>query len=371
MKKKFGILVLSLLFLICFGCSAVMAGGGTDDSPLSTQENQKLEMQIKDVDSLISYWNERMKWGLSDGEIEHYSDLAEKQLLSGLPVEYGYYIIPDMDEFCEEMGRLIGLNSLQISAFIREKREQRIIDEQNYLGRVVTGNGTSSSGNDQPISITITSPGNGTEFYNDVAPPRLRVMANISSEYEIKKVTIDSGWELVEADSSKEIDVYIHVDGSGTKSIVVTAWDEKGNSVSETTTFTIITGPPPPPEYTVQYTLYGRVTDSTDEPIQGCQVMINSTVWSTRSNVPLGSTNMTDINGSYLIENVYGPKLMITADKEGYQQYQNMEGFNTTSVEFNIVMIPKEKESPGFVSFVGISGIAVAFCLMSAGRRSG
>lgn len=371
MKKKFGILALSLLFLICFGCSIVMAAGGTeDDSPPPTQDNQKLEMQIKDVDSLISYWNERMNWGLSGGEIEHYSDLAEKQLLSGLPVEYGYYIIPDMDEFCEELGRLIGLNSLQISAFIREKREQRIIDEQNYLGRVVTGNGTSSSGNDHPLSINIFSPVNGTSFQIHVVPHRIRVTAALFSRYNITKVTIDSGLEVVEADpSSHIIEEYIHVDSGGTKSIVVTVWDEKGNSVSETITFTIITGPPVIPEYTKQFTVYGLVTDPNGDPLQGCRVRINSLVLTPDAE----STYVTDINGSYLVEDVYGPELVITADKDGYQQYQSVEGFESTNVEFNIVMLPEQKDSPGFGFVSGIAGIFLAVCLMIflfAGRRT-
>ena len=200
---------------------------------------------------------------------------------------------------------------------------------------------------DQPISITIASPGNGTKFYSDVVPHRVRVMANISSAYEIMK---DSG---------------------GTKSIVVTAWDEKGNSVSETTTFTIITGAPPASLYTV----YGLVTDSNGEPLQGCRVRINSSFFVHDAG---GSTNVSDINGSYLVENIYGPKLMITAGKEGYQQYQSVEGFKSnsegalvsTKVEFNIVMTPEEKESPGFGFIPLVVGISFAACLAIAGRRT-
>jgi hypothetical protein len=163
------------------------------------------------------------------------------------------------------------------------------------------------------------------------------------------------------------------MEGGGKNSIVVTAWDEKGNSVSETTTFTIITGPPPAPLYTV----YGLITGSNGEPLQGCQVRINSS-FLTYNGEFIGSTNMTDVNGSYLIENVYGPKLMITADKDGYQQYQSVEGFESnsegtfvsTKVEFNIVMVPEEKESPGFGFFVGMVGIAITFFLMIAGKRT-
>ena len=370
MKMKFGIRVLCLLLLICFGCSAAMAAGGSEDeSSLSIQDNQKLDMEIKDVDSFIGYWNERMGWGLSDDEVENYAQLAEEQLLADLPIVYGYYIIENMDEFCEELGQLIGLDSEQISAYIREKRAQRIIDEQNYLGRVVMGNDTSYSEDEQPLSIYIASPGNGTKFNSDVVPHRVRVMVSISSRYNITKVTIDSGWELVEAEPYNYIDEYIHMDSGGTKSIVVTAWDEKGNSISETTTFTIITGPPINPEYTKQFTVYGLVTDSDGDPIQGCHIRINSSFFMHNAK----SANVTGINGSYLIENVYGPKLMITANKEGYRQYQSVEGFNTTTVEFNIVMTPEEKESLGFGFFVGIGGIFFAACLMiflSGGRRT-
>ncbi|ADN37015.1 conserved hypothetical protein [Methanolacinia petrolearia DSM 11571] len=231
----------------------------------------------------------------------------------------------------------------------------------------------SSGGSDQPLSINITSPENGTSFNSDVVPHEVRVIADISSKYAIANITVDSGWETVEAGPSSHIEESVHVESGGENSIVVTVTDEKGNSVSETTTFTIITGPPLSPGYTIQYAVYGEVTDPEGEPLQDCRVTINSSVWLDFNNVPLGSTSMTDTSGNYLIENVYGPELMITADKEGFRRYRSVESFDNTSVEFNIVMVPEEKESPGFGFITGISGIAfAAICVIfiHAGNRA-
>ncbi|ADN36301.1 conserved hypothetical protein [Methanolacinia petrolearia DSM 11571] len=220
----------------------------------------------------------------------------------------------------------------------------------------------SSPSEDHPISIIITSPANGSKFHSDVVPHQVRVLANISSTYKITRVTLDSGWETVEVEEPfSEIDEEIRIDSSGERSIVVTAWDEKGNSGSETTEFTIIIGPPVNPRYSMQFTVYGQVTDSNGEPVDNCQVQINSSFYK-YLDVYMGSSNVTDINGNYLIEDVYGPELMITAEKEGYQEYKSMESFESTDVEFNIIMTPEEKESPlsYFIIIISI-GMAILF----------
>lgn len=215
---------------------------------------------------------------------------------------------------------------------------------------------------EHPISIVITSPGNDTKFHSDVVPHHVRVLANISSIYNITRVTLDSGWETVEAEEPfNEIDEDIRVESSGERSIVVTAYDEKGNSVSETTTFTIIIGPPIGPRYSIQFTIHGRVTDSNGEPVSNCQVRMNSSFYK-YLDVYMGSSNVTDINGCYLIENIFGPEIMITADKEGYQRYESTESFENADVEFNIVMVPEKKELPlpFFIIILSI-GLAVFF----------
>ncbi|WP_048150351.1 carboxypeptidase-like regulatory domain-containing protein [Methanolacinia paynteri] len=221
---------------------------------------------------------------------------------------------------------------------------------------------------DRPISIAITWPENGSRFHSDVVPHEVRVIADISSKYAIANVTLDSGWETVESDPSSHIEDSVHVEGGGENSISVTVTDEKGNTASETTMFTIITGPPPAPIYT----LHGLVTDPDGEPVEGCLVSANSSALISKG-VFIGSTAMTDANGSYRIEYVYGPKLNITAEKEGFRQYKSLEGFDDAKVEFDIVMTPEEKESPGFGFIAGIAGIAFAVCLlilMPARRRA-
>ena len=218
----------------------------------------------------------------------------------------------------------------------------------------------SSPVDENPISIVIISPANGSKFHSDVVPHQVRVLANISSTYNITGVTLDSGWETVEAEEPfSEIDEEIRIDSSGERSIVVTARDEKGNSVSETTTFTIIIGPPVDPRYSMQFTVCGQITDSNGKPVNDCRVRINSSFYKYIDEF-MGSTNVTDINGNYLIENVYGPDLMITAEKEGYRKYESVESFKSANVEFDIVMTPGKKELPlpGFIIILS-TGLAV------------
>jgi hypothetical protein len=214
------------------------------------------------------------------------------------------------------------------------------------------------AGDERPISITIATPENGSRFHSDVVPHEVRVIADISSKYAIANVTLDSGWEAVEADPSSHIEESVHVESGGENSIVVTVTDEKGNTESETTMFTIITGPPP----ARMYTLHGLVTGPDGEPLQGCLVSANSSALISKG-VFIGSTATTDANGSYRIEYVYGPKLNITMEKEGFRQYKSLEGFEDAKVEFDIVMTPEENDSPGFGFIVGIAGIAFAFCI--------
>ncbi|WP_084600667.1 carboxypeptidase-like regulatory domain-containing protein [Methanolacinia paynteri] len=218
----------------------------------------------------------------------------------------------------------------------------------------------SSPGDDNPISIVITSPANGSRFHSDVVPHQVRVLANISSTYNITGVTLDSGWETIEAEEPfTEIDEEIRIDSSGNRSIVVTARDEKGNLVSGTTEFTIIIGPPVSQRYAMQFTVRGQITDSNGKPVNDCRVRINSSFYKYLGEY-MGSTNVTDINGSYLIKNVYGPDLMITAEKEGYLKYESVESFESDNVEFDIVMMPEKKELPlpGFIIILS-TGLAV------------
>ncbi|WP_421908293.1 carboxypeptidase regulatory-like domain-containing protein [Methanolacinia petrolearia] len=219
---------------------------------------------------------------------------------------------------------------------------------------------SSSPGDDNPISIVIISPANGSKFHSDVVPHHVRVLAYISSTYNITGVTLDSGWETVEADEPfNEIDEEIRIESSGERSIVVTARDENGNSASGTTAFTIIIGPPVSPRYAMQFTVCGQITDSNGKPVKDCRVRINSSFYKYIDEF-MGSTNVTDINGSYLIENVYGPDLMITAEKEGYLKYESVESFESDNVEFDIVMVPEKKELPlpGFIIILS-TGLAV------------
>lgn len=75
-----------------------------------------------------------MHWGLSQKQISEYSIEAENQILKNLTTVDGkWYHIKNLTRFDEEIGAIIGLSDVQISAFIIEERKQLEIDHMNYF----------------------------------------------------------------------------------------------------------------------------------------------------------------------------------------------------------------------------------------------
>ncbi|MBP2147188.1 hypothetical protein J2129_002642 [Methanofollis sp. W23] len=88
---------------------------------------------IESTITYLTYWNEKMKWDLSEEEIKRYSQhLEEKVLVRYYDVDDGYYRIHDLDIFGKELGSVLGLNTEQTVAFVQTHREQLAKDHQNY-----------------------------------------------------------------------------------------------------------------------------------------------------------------------------------------------------------------------------------------------
>jgi hypothetical protein len=80
-------------------------------------------VEIQNVTTFLIYWNERMRWGLSEKQISEYSIQAENQILKNLTKDGSWFHIKNLTRFDEEMGTIIGLSDSQISEFIIEDRK--------------------------------------------------------------------------------------------------------------------------------------------------------------------------------------------------------------------------------------------------------
>lgn len=156
MKRRTGIrafFVFLAIMLICVAMLPAMSAGdekraGTNvvgidvPAPIPTvPQDEKLPSPrekdegviIDNTTTYLTYWNERMKWGLSKEEIEKDSRiLEEKVLVRHYDADDDYYHIKDLGEFGEEMGPVLGLTPDQIMDFVQTHREQLMIDRQNY-----------------------------------------------------------------------------------------------------------------------------------------------------------------------------------------------------------------------------------------------
>jgi hypothetical protein len=157
MNRRTGIrafFVFLAILLICVAMLPVMSAGdekceygniiGIDvpvPEPTVVPSDEKLQslgekdegVIIDNTTTYLTYWNERMKWGLSEEKIEKDSRiLEEKVLVRHYDAEHDYYHIKDLGEFGEEMGPVLGLTPDQIMDFIQTHREQLVIDRQNY-----------------------------------------------------------------------------------------------------------------------------------------------------------------------------------------------------------------------------------------------
>jgi len=92
-------------------------------------------VEIENLTPFLLYWNERMHWGLSQKQLSDYSTKAENQILKiySKSINGKLFHINNLTGFDEELGALIGLSDVQISAFILENQKQLEIDHLNYF----------------------------------------------------------------------------------------------------------------------------------------------------------------------------------------------------------------------------------------------
>ena len=102
-----------------------------DERSRSLRENDD-GVIIDSPTTYLTYWNEKMKWGLSDEEVKKYSRVLEENVLVRYyDVDHDYYHIKDLNEFGEELGSVLGLTPDQITDFVQSHREQLVKDHQD------------------------------------------------------------------------------------------------------------------------------------------------------------------------------------------------------------------------------------------------
>jgi len=88
---------------------------------------------ITDPVRYLTFWNEKLKWGLSQEQI----DDTVKKMNSGNLKKYRdesgkYYEITDVEQFSRDLQKAIGLTDKQTTAFIIAQKEQTRSDYQNF-----------------------------------------------------------------------------------------------------------------------------------------------------------------------------------------------------------------------------------------------
>lgn len=144
-NRMFCLLIMIALLILCIGFVNVSA---TENHPIALQTTRLFSeynhtqepdsgVLLQNVTIKLDYWNDRMHWGLSQRQISEYSIKAENQILKNLTMETSgnntWYHIKNLTRFDEELGTIIGLSDLQISAFIIEDRKQLERDHMNYF----------------------------------------------------------------------------------------------------------------------------------------------------------------------------------------------------------------------------------------------
>jgi hypothetical protein len=107
--------------------------------PLNAESSHLMEHDdgviIDNTVIYLSYWNEKLNWGLSEEEVKKYSQILEEQMLIRYyDVDDHYYYISDLDKFGEELGLVLGFSADETDRLIRSHREQLVKDHQSYHG---------------------------------------------------------------------------------------------------------------------------------------------------------------------------------------------------------------------------------------------
>ncbi len=81
----------------------------------------------------LTFWNEKLKWGLSQQQIDDSVKKWETGDLKKYRYESGqYYEVQNLEEFSKDLQQVIGITKKQAAVFVIAQKEQIRIDHQNF-----------------------------------------------------------------------------------------------------------------------------------------------------------------------------------------------------------------------------------------------
>lgn len=150
-QMKLGIVLLALLLAAMVMVPLVSADeesnkanivGKTVPAPETMDINRLMSRHTQQSDNsfiitnpvtYLTFWNEKLKWGLSQQQID---DSVKKWETGGLKkyrYESGlYYEIQNLEEFSKDLQQVIGITKKQAAVFVIAQKEQIRIDHQNF-----------------------------------------------------------------------------------------------------------------------------------------------------------------------------------------------------------------------------------------------
>ena len=107
------------------------------DSENRIEDSENDKIRLKDVIRYLYYWNGKMKWGLSDENINTYSSSLEQFLADSFSKdENGYYVIDNYSSIQTALKNILNLDIDEYELFVKTNSEQNKLDRINYHNSV-------------------------------------------------------------------------------------------------------------------------------------------------------------------------------------------------------------------------------------------
>lgn len=215
---------------------------------------------------------------------------------------------------------------------------------------------------EDPITINITSPGEGADCWIDVVPPHIIVAGEVHAPLGVRSVNILSGAEEIWCGNGATFSCSVPV-FPGENTITVVATDNRRHRAEKTVNVTVRIGIPPPPAIAVS----GRVMEKRGSPVPGALVRFESVF--RLDDEPLSVTAVTGENGGYLVEDAPGYRQTVTVEKEGYSSLRREVVFENLTNELDLELEPLPRTAPGFGPAVGVLSLMGALLILPGRKR--
>jgi hypothetical protein len=221
------------------------------------------------------------------------------------------------------------------------------------------------SADEKNITINITAPEEGDEFYIDVVPAYIEVHGTIDAPGGIQNVSITNGLTDTYGEVVCGTHLGTHFDISCkiliTDHVVIRVTDESGLVASERRNFTVYAGPPGPGTIWVT----GWVIDMNGQPVSNASIIFETI----GERYTITATTKSGADGSYKMKKALVDFQKITVQKEGYQTAIREVRFKPLYNDLNLTLTPQGKPVPGFGFGIGVSAIIIGLFLITVRKR--